>query len=187
MKILGALFIVAGIILFAQYQIFPAFICIVIGAVFMGKPKEQREETEDPDESADSEIVRVDTPLQKVRSSHSDHRRLAFPVDGVTVNNDDGSSRQDILRALCEGEDMAVAEIWFDDYLFGGKLHIRVMSDQGCIGEIRQKDVTTVREYFGKAVRMIYGEITRDLLESGSEVYRADVVIIESAESTEQG
>ena len=180
MRILGAVIIAAGLLLFAQFQYLPALICIVIGAIFMGKPRTPK--PEEPDEETDSERVRVDAPLTKVRSINSDHRRLAFPVDGVTKNNDDGSSRQEALRKLCEGEDMMVVEVWFDDYLFGGKLNIRVMTEQGCVGEIRPKDVATVRSYFGRAVRMIYLEIAKAEGASGEDEYHADVVIIEETE-----
>ena len=180
MRILGAVIIAAGLLLFAQFQYLPALICIVIGAIFMGKPRTPK--PEEPDEETDSERVRVDAPLTKVRSMNSEHRRLAFPVDGVTKNNDDGTSRQEALRRLCEGEDMMVVEVWFDDYLFGGKLNIRVMTEQGCVGEIRPKDVATVRSYFGTAVRMIYLEIAKAEGSSGAEEYHADVVIIEETE-----
>ena len=180
MRILGAVIIAAGLLLFAQFQYLPALICIVIGAIFMGKPRTPK--PDEPDEETDSELVRVDSQLKKVRSGSSDHRRLAFPVDGVMKNNDDGTSRQEALRALCEGEDMMVVEVWFDDYLFGGKLNIRVMTDQGCVGEIRPKDVATVRSYFGKAVRMIYLEIAKAEGAAGAEEYHADVVIIEETE-----
>ena len=180
MRILGAVIIAAGLLLFAQFQYLPALICIVIGAIFMGKPRTPK--PEEPDEETDSERVRVDAPLTKVRSASIDHRRLAFPVDGVTKNNDDGSSRQEALRKLCEGEDMMVVEVWFDDYLFGGRLNIRVMTEQGCVGEIRPKDVATVRSYFGKAVRMIYLEIAKVEGAAGADEYHADVVIIEETE-----
>ena len=180
MRILGAVIIAAGLLLFAQFQYLPALICIVIGAIFMGKPRTPK--PEEPDEETDSERVRVDAPLTKVRSMNSEHRRLAFPVDGVTKNNDDGTSRQEALRTLCEGEDMMVVEVWFDDYLFGGKLNIRVMTEQGCVGEIRPKDVATVRSYFGTAVRMIYLEIVKAEASSGADEYHADVVIIEETE-----
>ena len=180
MRILGAVIIAAGLLLFAQFQYLPALICIVIGAIFMGKPRTPK--PEEPEEETDSERVRVDAPLTKVRSMNSEHRRLAFPVDGVTKNNDDGTSRQEALRRLCEGEDMMVVEVWFDDYLFGGKLNIRVMTEQGCVGEIRPKDVATVRSYFGTAVRMIYLEIAKAEGPSGAEEYHADVVIIEETE-----
>ena len=82
MRILGAGIIAAGLLLFAQFQYLPALICIVIGAIFMGKPRTPK--PEEPDEETDSERVRVDAPLTKVRSMNSEHRRLAFPVDGVT-------------------------------------------------------------------------------------------------------
>ena len=180
MRILGAVIIAAGLLLFAQFQYLPALICIVIGAIFMGKPRTPK--PDEPDEETDSELVRVDSQLKKVRSVSSDHRRLAFPVDGVMKNNDDGSSRQEALRALCEGEDMMVVEVWFDDYLFGGKLNIRVMTEQGCVGEIRPKDVATVRSYFGTAVRMIYLEIAKVEGAAGADEYHADVVIIEETE-----
>ena len=180
MRILGAVIIAAGLLLFAQFQYLPALICIVIGAIFMGKPRTPK--PDEPDEETDSELVRVDSQLKKVRSVSSDHRRLAFPVDGVMKNNDDGSSRQEALRKLCEGEDMMVVEVWFDDYLFGGKLNIRVMTEQGCVGEIRPKDVATVRSYFGKAVRMIYLEIAKVEGAAGAGEYHADVVIIEETE-----
>ena len=180
MRILGAVIIAAGLLLFAQFQYLPALICIVIGAIFMGKPRTPK--PEEPEEETDSERVRVDAPLTKVRSMNSEHRRLAFPVDGVTKNNDDGTSRQEALRRLCEGEDMMVVEVWFDDYLFGGKLNIRVMTEQGCVGEIRPKDVATVRSYFGTAVRMIYLEIAKAEGAAGADEYHADVVIIEETE-----
>ena len=188
MRILGAVIIAAGLLLFAQFQYLPALICIVIGAIFMGKPRAPKrvEQDGEPIEEPDSELVRVDAQLKKVRSMNSEHRRLAFPVDGVLKNNDDGTSRQAALRTLCEGEDLMVVEVWFDDYLFGGKLNIRVMTEQGCVGEIRPKDVTTVRSYFGTSVRMIYLEITKAEGSTGEDEYHADVVIIEELEKKER-
>ncbi len=188
MRILGAVIIAAGLLLFAQFQYLPALICIVIGAIFMGKPRAAKrvEQDGEPIEEPDSELVRVDAQLKKVRSMNSEHRRLAFPVDGVLKNNDDGTSRQAALRTLCEGEDLMVVEVWFDDYLFGGKLNIRVMTEQGCVGEIRPKDVATVRSYFGTSVRMIYLEITKAEGSTGEDEYHADVVIIEETEKKER-
>ena len=188
MRILGAVIIAAGLLLFAQFQYLPALICIVIGAIFMGKPRAPKrvEQDGEPIEEPDSELVRVDAQLKKVRSMNSEHRRLAFPVDGVLKNNDDGTSRQAALRTLCEGEDLMVVEVWFDDYLFGGKLNIRVMTEQGCVGEIRPKDVATVRSYFGTSVRMIYLEINKAEGATGEDEYHADVVIIEETEKKER-
>ena len=65
MRILGAVIIAAGLLLFAQFQYLPALICIVIGAVFMGKPRAPKPEEadEEADGKTDSELVRVDAPL----------------------------------------------------------------------------------------------------------------------------
>ena len=179
MRILGILILIAGLVLFWQYQYIPALISILIGAIFIGKPRKPVSDETSPDDNAeDGEIVRVDSQLTKVRAVSTDHRRLAFPVEGVAENNDDGSSRQQILRKLCAGEDMAVVEVWLDDFLFYGRLEIRVMTEEGCVGMIRQKDVMTVRGYFGQSVRMIYLEIT-SAENTALDEYRAEVVIIE--------
>ncbi len=183
MKILGALFIAAGFILFAQNQIPATLISILIGSVFIALPRHHSSDNSDSftdSDSADNEMVHVDAPLKRVQATSTDHRRLAFPVDGVTALNDDASSRQDILHRLCGDEDLCVREVWFDDYLFGGKVAIRVMTDEGCVGQIRQKDVNTVRSYFGELVRMIYLEISKKENTNGDPVYYADVVIIEN-------
>ncbi len=189
MRILGALIILAGFVLFAQRQYLPMLICFGIGAVFLGKPKaeEMPEEEEGIPEidPPDGEYVRVNAPLAKVRTLQTDYRRLAFPVDGVMKNNDDGSSRQESLNRLSSGDEVSIAKLWFDDYLFDGKLSIRVMTDEGCVGTIRAKDVATVRSYFGKKVHMIYLEISR-MNDTEPSVYRADVVIIEDGEKKEE-
>ena len=178
MRILGILIIIAGIALFCQQQILPALISIAIGAVFAGKPRKQAPDEEESADTEDSEMVRVETPLKKVRQATSDFRRLTFPVDGVTENNDDGSSRQEILQKLCAGEDMAVADVWFDDFVYARKIRIRVRTEEGCVGLIRQKDVETVRGFFEKPVRMVYLEIDSTVKEDGEREYRAEVVII---------
>ncbi len=189
MKILGILIIAAGFVLFAQSRYVATLICLLIGAIFLGKPKYRRSappDTPTDEDPPDGEIVRAEAPLQKYRGTVSDYRRLAFPVYGTMVNNDDGSSRQEYLRALCAGGDTAVVKFWLDDYLIDGKLAIRVMTDEGCVGEIRPKDVTTVRGYFGKKVRMNYLEITTEKNEAGGTVYRADVVIIEESDTPQE-
>ena len=182
LRILGILILIAGLVLFCQYQYIPALISILIGAIFVGKPKKAVPEDEESPDLENAELVRVDTPLKKVRAVTTDFRRLTFPVDGVTANNDDGSSRQQILRALCAGEDKAVADVWFDDFLYAHKVQIRVRTEEGCVGLIRQRDVETVRGYFGKPVRMIYLEIDSVQNDDGERKYSAEVVIIANRE-----
>ena len=188
MRILGILIIIAGFALYCQHMVLPSLITIVIGSVFAAIPKKSVPEEEQPSEenrpSADenSEYVRVDTPLRKVPPVTSGFYRLAFPVDGVCELNDDGSSRQEILQRLSEGEDIAVADVWFDDFLYARKIRIRVKTLEGCVGLIRQKDVDTVRGFFEKPVRMVYLEIGSSLDTGGERLYHAEVVIIANRE-----
>ena len=92
MKILGVLILIAGLILFWQYQYIPALISILIGAVFLGMPKKPVSDDNSSDDTpVDGEIVRVVSQLKKVRAVSTEHRRLAFPVVGADKNNDDGS------------------------------------------------------------------------------------------------
>ena len=151
----------------------------MIGSVFAAIPKKSIPEEEEPSEEMrpsgdeNSEYVRVDTPLRKVPPVTSGFYRLTFPVDGVFERNDDGSSRQEILQRLCEGEDMAVADVWFDDFIYAHKIRIRVKT---------QRDVETVRGFFEKPVRMVYLEIGSSADSSGERRYHAEVIIIANRE-----
>lgn len=183
MRILGILILIAGMILFWQYHTIPALISIMIGSVFIGMPKKSEPEQEDmplDEDPPDGELVRVENPLTRARPASGEFRRLTFPVDGVTENNDDGSSRQQILRELCADDDVAIVSVWFDDFFFDRGVQIRVRTEKGCVGMIRQKDIETVRSYFGKVVRMIYLEINSTLNSSGEQEYHAEVVIVSS-------
>ena len=81
MRILGAVIIAAGLLLFAQFQYLPALICIVIGAIFMGKPRTPK--PDEPDEETDSELVRVDSQLKKARSVSSESELIGQYFLGV--------------------------------------------------------------------------------------------------------
>ena len=178
MRILGILILIAGVALFCQHQILPSLITIMIGSIFAVKPKKSTPEEEEPPGEEVGRLVRLDTPLKKARQVTSHFRRLSFPVDGVTELNDDGSSRLEILQKLCAGEDMAIADVWFDDFVYARKFRIRVMTEDGCVGLIRQKDVDTVRDFFEKPVRMSYLEIVSFPKSIGESEYRAEVVLI---------
>ena len=87
------------------------------------------------------------------------------------------------VEALPAGiEDMAVADVWFDDFIYAHKIRIRVKTLEGCVGLIRQRDVETVRGFFEKPVRMVYLEIGSSADSSGERRYHAEVIIIANRE-----
>ena len=118
MRILGIVILIAGLVLFWQYQYIPALISILIGAVFLGKPKKPvSDKTSQDDNPEDGEIVRVDSQLKKVRAVSTEHRRLAFPVDGVAENNDDGRCAVKSRRGLV-APDPCVEFLHVSDFFF---------------------------------------------------------------------
>lgn len=67
---------------------------------------------------------------------------LELDVVGETFRNDDGSSRQELLRqAEAEG---CCGETELERYDFRGKPAVRVLYDGGCIGNIGRKDLNRV-------------------------------------------
>lgn len=64
-------------------------------------------------------------------------RRIAKVV-GVTFNNADGQSRQEIIARLNDeyGEDLALANIELEEYTYNGAPACRVLIDGSCIGNL---------------------------------------------------
>ena len=85
MRILGILIMIAGVILFCQNQVLPALISILIGAVFAAIPKKSVPIEEETSDEENSEVVRVDTPLKKVRQPRTDIFRIKKSNKSVPV------------------------------------------------------------------------------------------------------
>ena len=191
MIILGILAIVGAFSLFGYGDVFYglAWAAIGSGLIAWGIHRNKQKQYQAQQQTvvvnnytipAGGQVVRNVTPVSNYTTvRHTGTRRLAFPVAGVTFDNEDGSSRQRILRQLCEGDAVGVAEVWFDDYLYEGRPAIHVMTPSGCVGNIRSQDVETVSSYFGKQVDKIYLEMNNFENDEGEKIYRADVVICE--------
>lgn len=102
--------------------------------------------------------------------------RSVFSVAGVTFDNDDGTSRQEILREICEGDLDGVDEnCWLNPYLYNGEMALGVMTSFGCVGNIRRNDVEEVleRSKMSKTGARLQAELFET--DDGREIYRADV------------
>lgn len=72
-----------------------------------------------------------------------------FKLAGVTFENEDGTSRQKILKSLKEHDDLKV-----EKYKYNGEDAIKVLTlDNQCIGNIKAKDVPYVLELIDDAFR----------------------------------
>lgn len=104
--------------------------------------------------------------------------RKHFPVAGVTFKNDDGSSRQKILRGFYDKETgISTADCWLEEYEYEGEPAVRVMTFEGCVGNIRRSDLSEVREYFDHDVSRMYLNVETFEDDDDRTIYRADVCI----------
>lgn len=109
-----------------------------------------------------------------VRATSSVVTGRTFSVAGVTFKNDDGSSRQEILRDLCEGPLEGEADCWFEPYLYKGEMALRVKVGSDCVGNVRRSDVQKVMDCIkaSKDGAHLQAEIFEN--DEGEEIYRAD-------------
>lgn len=118
------------------------------------------------------QIVRNTSAL---RATASVYQPKLFPVAGVTFQNDDGSSRQQILREICAGDEEGNTEAWLEWYQFNGRDAYRVMTPLGCVGNVRKNDVREAVTAIGA------GKVDLDVelfeTEDGRQIYRADLSV----------
>lgn len=99
-----------------------------------------------------------------------------FAVAGVTFKNDDGSSRQYILKKIEQSDDYSDSTAYLEKYTYEGNPAISVSTVYGCVGNIRHNDVKTVLPLIeGDYIARIYVEHFED--ENDKTIYRADVNI----------
>ena len=97
-----------------------------------------------------------------------------FAVAGVTFKNDDGSSRQYILKKIEQSDDYSDSTAYLEKYTYEGRPAISVSTVYGCVGNIRHNDVQTVLPLIeGDYLARIYVEHFED--ENDKTIYRADV------------
>ena len=99
-----------------------------------------------------------------------------YAVAGVTFRNDDGSSRQDILRSICAGKGRGQSEATLEQYDYNGSPAIRVITPAGCVGNVRRTDVADVLGMIEDPYEA-YIEANSFLSEEGVEIYRADLYV----------
>lgn len=109
-----------------------------------------------------------------VRATSSVVTGRTFSVAGVTFNNDDGSSRQEILRDLFDGPLEGETDCWFEPFLYQGEMALRVKIGDKCVGNVRKSDVQTVIDCIKSSETG--ATLQTDFFENddGEEVFRAD-------------
>lgn len=102
---------------------------------------------------------------------------IILPVVGVKYDNEDGTSRQHILKSFCDDDGSGVTNVILEQYEYEGAPAIHVVTGDGCVGNVRAIDVDKVLPYLGKWLKTPQIYITS---ESGT--YQADLFIYPSHE-----
>lgn len=116
------------------------------------------------------------TAARQANENASERPVYMFAVAGVTFKNDDGSSRQYILKKIEQSDDYSDSTACLEKYTYEGRPAISVSTVYGCVGNIRHNDVNTVLPLIeGDYIARIYAEHFED--ENDKTIYRADVNI----------
>ena len=168
--VVGILFVLGSLSLFGDGS-GDGFIGLAIGALLIGWWYLQNKEAE---ERAKAVAVKED----KIDFDDFDDEFQTieeFKVAGVTFDNDDGSSRQEILKNIVDNGGSADAT--FKEYEFNGKPAIAVYADGKCIGSIPHGSAKEVRSLIAKDLSAIINA-DKFVNEEGKEIYYAEVTFI---------
>ncbi len=131
-------------------------------------------------------MVAAAQPSVNIKVNRKTFTEVRFPVAGVTFRNDDGTSRQKILREICDGDDFGTALGSLEEYDFEGEQAIRVVTADGCVGNIRKSDLKEVSKFLDHMVHHIDVEVETFENDDGEVIYRADVVLNLDPDDPEQ-
>ena len=171
-KAFGVIAIIMALMSFGQGSIVAALLFAAIAVILLRKPKKQ------PPPAAPAPPLTPDpgtNDWQTVRASASVYRPKMFAVAGVTFDNDDGSSRQQILREICDGGEDGETEAWLEWYNYRGEDAYRVMTAYGCVGNVRKTDIHDAVIAIGASNVDLNVELFE--ADDGRQIYRADLVV----------
>lgn len=101
-----------------------------------------------------------------------------FKVAGVTFRNPDGTSRQKILKEICMDDDFGIEDAYLEEYKYKGEDAIRVLTNYGCVGNIKREDIEEVKPLFDLEIERCYIDIDSFENDNGKKIYYAEVNII---------
>lgn len=139
---------------------------------------------------------RIEERKREQQEWETKHGRITVALAGVTFDNDDGTSRQRLLKDLkARGGD---ADLNLQEFEYKGQPAVRVLVDGECIGNIPKTKVQEVLDVFDRIenaslnVECFHPDDDDFEDEAGSKrrkretIYRADLTIIYSKVQQEQ-
>lgn len=123
-----------------------------------------------------AEEEKAATMAEGQRLFEQKHGTIDCSVSGVTFDNDDGSDRQKILRALLNDPEEDSPDVTFVQYIYKKKPALYVMCGDKCVGNVPAEYVEDVLPILDR-IELAY--ITPDKFKNddGVTIYRADLHI----------
>lgn len=162
--VLGGLFLFVGVVAMFTASLPVGLVLVLVGAYFVYYAVKYKKPVKDTPIVAESALAHAVEQSKKNK---------IFKVAGVTFSNEDGKSRQAILKRLAKDDDYSDFEL--SKYKFNGETAIAVMVDGNCIGNIRRSDIREVLNLLNEN-HYYYVDIEDFEDEDGVTIYRADVI-----------
>lgn len=123
---------------------------------------------------------------EKIRAFNDRYPQVRFAVAGVTFKNEDKTDRQQILREIVLTQE-GKTDVWFEqNEELGDESGISVITDCGCVGNIRRSDKQEFRRFLTNPVTHVDLQAELFTTQEGEKIYRADVVFVLDRESENQ-
>lgn len=162
--VLGGLFVFIGVVAMFTASFPVGLIMALIGAYLIYYAVKYKKPVKVAPAVTESALARAVEQSKKIK---------IFKVAGVTFSNEDGKSRQAILKRLAKDDDYSDFEL--NKYKFNGETAIAVVVDGNCIGNIRKSDIREVLSLLNE--NCVYSVDIDDFEdEDGVTIYRADVI-----------
>jgi hypothetical protein len=171
------LWVVAALLLIGSVQLFtsniPAAVFGIVAAAvlaFVGftiHKKHKAAVEQATHEQAEKEAAR--------RRFEETHAKLVFSVAGVTFKNEDGKSRQAILKRKMKEDEDGVVIVSLGKYDYEGKPAVAVYIDDEQVGVVPNSDLPEVLSIMDKKVTGLHANIEAFDNEDDKKVYRCDI------------
>lgn len=93
-------------------------------------------------------------------SSIPETKDYEYPVEGTCLRNPDYTSRQEVLRRLCDGKSIKIVPVWLELDGQGNEEIINIVSDKGCVGNVSADNAAEVKGHWNAGVKFCLLYIT---------------------------
>jgi restriction system protein len=118
---------------------------------------------------------KAEKEAERKRKFAEEYETFKISVAGVTFKNDDGRSRQAILKRKMKEEEEGHIYATLEKYEYKGKTAIYVLIDDEVIGNVRASDAEHVFELMQHKVTSLTPYIETFEDEDGKTIYRCDI------------